>query len=290
MTFDTFIESAWNDHADRPQEVADRLAASLDQVQAASHIAPFARIATHVFGEHLGQWQRGIDVLDSLRALPAFDGGSDAAGALARSVAVLRYGGGERSAIATLSREDQVAVLAVVAAAWAGRGDFKGAIAAYEEALERSGAGLTPTAAALRALAVGGNNLAAALEEKNDRDPIETRGMLMAAEGGLTYWKLAGTWLEEERAEYRLTRSRLAAGQPAAAVESAGRCLEVCKRNHAPPFELFFAHAVVALACRAAGSRDDYAIHRAEAQRIYDQVGEDERDFCASDLAELTLE
>lgn len=287
MTFDTFIETAWNDHADRPQEVADRLAASLDQVKAPSHIAPFARIATHVYGEHLGQWQRGIDVLDSLRKLSAFDGGLDAESALTRNVAVLRYGGGDRSALAPLLREDQVAVLAGVASAWAGRGDFKGAIAAYEEALERAIAGLPSGAPALRALAAGGNNLAAALEEKKDRDSVETRGMLMAAEGGLMYWKLAGTWLEEERAEYRLTRSRLAAGQPSAAVESAQRCLDVCVRNDAPAFELFFAHAALALAYRAAGNRDDHAIHRDEARRTYDQVSEDERAYCASDLALL---
>ena len=74
-------------------------------------------------------------------------------------------------------------------------------------------AGLPPESPAIRALAVGGNNLAAALEAKTDRDPTETRGMIDAAEGGLKYWKQAGTWLEEERAEYRLARSLLQAGE-----------------------------------------------------------------------------
>ena len=39
---------------------------------------------------------------------------------------------------------------------------------------------------ALRALAVGGNNLAATLEEKPDRDARETRGMVDAARAALT--------------------------------------------------------------------------------------------------------
>ena len=32
MSFDAFLETAWNDHADRPDEVAARLASSLGLV------------------------------------------------------------------------------------------------------------------------------------------------------------------------------------------------------------------------------------------------------------------
>ncbi len=59
MTFDAFIEAAWNDHGDRPAEVADRLEASTGIVATADQIAPYARLATHVLGEHLGEWERG---------------------------------------------------------------------------------------------------------------------------------------------------------------------------------------------------------------------------------------
>ena len=54
MTFDELIDTAWNDHADRPEEVAERLESSLSIVETAAHVAPYARIVTHVFGEHLG--------------------------------------------------------------------------------------------------------------------------------------------------------------------------------------------------------------------------------------------
>src|SRR5271154_2469369 len=60
-------------------------AADLHSPAAASeHIPPFARLLTHVFGEHLGQWRRGIDLLESMRRLPAFDGRAATAGALTR--------------------------------------------------------------------------------------------------------------------------------------------------------------------------------------------------------------
>jgi len=287
MSFDTFIDTAWNDHSDQPQAVADRLASSLHLVEQPDHIPPLVRLVTHVFGEHLGQWRAGIDLLESLRGLPAFDGSAAAAGAVTRSAAALRHAGGDPAALDALSPEDRVAALAIAAAAFSGRGELKRAIAAYAESLHLAGAGFPPGSPALRALAIGGNNLAAVLEDKKDRDAAETAGMVAAAEGGLKYWKLAGTWLEEERALHRLARSLLQAGEAARAVQSAQECLDVCRRNDAPAFERFFGCAVLALAHRAAGAAAAFAAARDRALDLYAQVPENERQWCASDLAEL---
>ena len=287
MTFDAFLETAWNDHGDRPQEVADRLASSLHVVEAAEHIPPFARILTHVYGEHLGQWDRGVALLESLRRVPAFDGSAAAAGALDRSIATLRYAGGETSVLGPLAPEDRIGVLALTASALSGRNEMNRAIAAYTEALRLAHAGLPPASPAVRALAIGGNNLATALEAKKDRDASETAGMLVAAKGGLTYWKQAGTWLEEERAEYRLTRSLLQAGRAAEAIESARRCIDVCVRNDAPAIETFFGYVVLALAQRADGDATAFAASREQALALLERVPEDEKQWCQSDLAEI---
>ncbi len=287
MTFDAFVETAWNDHADRPQEVADRLAASLHVVQAPEHVPPFARLLTHVFGEHLGQWHRGIDLLESLRGLPANDDSAAVAGALTRSIASLRYASGDRSAVEPLSLDDRVSALATAAAAFAGRNDFAQALAAYAEAVRFANAGLVSDSPAIRALAIGGNNLAAALEGKTPRDESETRGMIAAAESALKYWKLSGTWLEEERAEYRLTRSLLQAGEPKAAIRSAERCIHVCRSNGAPAIEEFFGYTVLALAQRAAGDASSFKDSRRQALRLFEQVPQEERQSCASDRKDL---
>jgi tetratricopeptide (TPR) repeat protein len=287
MSFDTFIENAWNDHGDRPQEVADRLVGSLQIIEAPAQIPAFARLLTHVFGEHLGQWNQGIAALESLRSVPAFDGSAAVTRALVRSVAALRYASGDREALDPLSRDDRVTVLATVSSALAARREFRQAIAAYSEALRSVDSGLPADSPAIRALAVGGNNLAAALEEKKDRDPLETAEMVTAAEGGLKYWKQAGTWLEEERAEYRLARSLLQAGNPESAVHSATRCIEVCTANDAPDFERFFGYAVLALAQRDAGDVAGFEASRQEARHLFDLVPAAERQWCESDLAEL---
>jgi hypothetical protein len=287
MTFDAFIQTAWSDHADRPEEVADRLAAALDQVQAPEQIIPFARIATHVFGEHLGQWQRGIGVLQALRGVPAFVVDSDGAAVVNRSIAALRYCGGDVGSIAALGAEDRIVVLATASAAFAGRGAFAAASDSYRTALDLANAGLREGSAALRALAIGGNNLAAVLSDKPDRDAAETQNMLVAAEGGLTFWRRAGTWLEEERAHWRLAKCHLAAGDTVAACASARDCLDVCQRNDAPAFERFFGYAMLAFAQRAAGDATGFAESRGHAMRMYDAVPEDERQWCAADLGQL---
>lgn len=287
MTIDAFLETAWKDHGDHPEEVADRLAGALHLVQAPEHIPLLARLVTHVLGEHLGQWQRGIALLESLRELPAFDGSDTVRGPLLRSIAALRYAGGDTAALESLSPDDRASALAIAAAAFAGRNQLKPAVAAYSAALELAKDGLPAGSPAIRALAIAGNNLAAALEEKKDRDAVETQGMIAAARGGLRYWKQAGTWLEEERAEYRLTRSLLAAGEAEAAARSAERCIDVCKRNDAPAFEQFFGHAVLALAQRAAGDASAFEASRRIALSFFEQVPPEERSWCETERKEL---
>ncbi len=286
MSFDAFLAQAWNDHGDRPREVADRLASSLDVIAATENIPAFAHLATHVFGEHLGEWSRGVELLTSLRRLPAYDRAKSAR-SVDRGIAILRYSGGAGDALDALALEDRVSALATASGAFTGRGRFDRAIDAFTQALELGGAGLPAESPATRSLAVGGNSLAAALEGKKDRDPIETAAMVTAAEAGLTFWKQAGTWLEEERAEYRLARSLLQAGNAATARRSAERCLEICQRNDAPAFERFFAYAVLAFAQRASGDLDAFEAARREALQLFEQLPPDERQWCESDLKEL---
>jgi hypothetical protein len=286
MSFDAFIESAWTDHADHPDAVAVRLEESLALVEAPAQIPAYVRLVTHVFGEHLGQWQRGIALHDALRRAAA---GDDSAGsaAIARGIATLRYCSGDTSVLAALALEDKIMVLATAASALAGQQRFLPAVDAYTQALTLAQPGLPAGSPAARALAASGNNLASALEGKRDRNAAETAGMVGAAEGALRYWKLAGTWLEEERAEYRLARSLLQAGDAPGAVHSAARCIDICSENHAPPFELFFAYAAHAIALRAASEHAASAAARPRALEQYALLAPDEQVWCKSDLQEL---
>lgn len=287
-TVDVFLKTAWADHGDHPQDVAKRLSESTGLIQAREDFAPYVRLLTHVYGEHLGQWQGAVELLDRLRTLPASAASPDVTATIDQAVATMRFASGDATALDTLSPEARVSALATAASAFAGRDDLWQAISSYERALQLAAAGLPDGSPAIRALAVAGNNLAAVLEGKPDRDAMQTAAMLVAAEAGLKYWRLAGTWLEEQRAEYRLARSQLQAGKAREAAASAQRCIAVCRRNGAPAVEQFFGFAVLALAQRSAGDREASVANRAEAMRHLERLSDDERQWCGADLAELS--
>ena len=235
-------------------------------------------------------WASGkgrLELLDRLRTLPAFDASPNVTATIDQAVATMRFASGDTTALDALPLEARVSSLATAASALAARDELRPAIAALERALQLAEPGLPEGSAANRALAVAGNNMAAVLEGKPERDAVQTAAMLVAAEAGLKYWKLAGTWLEEERAEYRLARSQLQAGKARDAAASAQRCIAVCRRNGAPAFEQFFGFAVLALAQRSAGDREASDANRAEAMRQLEQVSSEERQWCGADLAEL---
>ncbi len=288
MDFQTFIATGWADHADNAPAVAERLAQSLDVVASPEHVLPFARLTTHVFGEHLARWNDGAALLEALRESSGWDGSPAQTGAVIRGVAVLRHCSGATTALDGLSVEDRITVLATAALAFVGQKAAQAAIEAYGQAMALAAATqFPPDSPAIRALAAGGNNLAAELSEKPERDALETAGMLAAAEGGLKYWKLAGTWLEEERAEYMLSTCLRKAGDTGAAIEHAQRCIAICEANDAPAFERFFGHAVLAMAQREANDIDAFTASREAALRWHAQVDAGEQAWCATDLAAL---
>lgn len=282
MDVDAFIDQAWTEHGDAPEAVAVRLPSALPHLDTPARATAFAALVAHVLGEHLGRWADGLALIDA--AIPAVAADAPAREALARQAAALRWSAGDARALAGLPSDHGLAALALAASMLAGRGEFGRAFAAYDEAEAAAAAGLPPDSPAPRALAVGGNNLAASLQERAGRDAAETAGMLRAAASALRWWRVAGTWLQEERAWWRLSHCRRLAGDADGAVEAARTGLAVCAANAAPPFECFFLHVAEALAQAARGDGAAQAAARAAALAAHAQVADDERAWCASDL------
>ena len=123
---DALLKTAWNDHGDAAQVVADRLVANCCQVETPAQVAPFVSILVHIYGEHLGQWQQGVDVLTSLRQQLAFVPDEAATAALQKAVATLRYAGGDATALNGLEGPLRASALASAATALAGRQEVPG--------------------------------------------------------------------------------------------------------------------------------------------------------------------
>lgn len=286
--FDGFVREQWNEHNEHAELVARRLAEAATRVKTPAQLAPYAALVVHVYGVHLAQWARGAEVLQSLRRSPGHDGSAAAEGPIARGLASLALAGGDDAPAQALAPADRISALASASSALLDREEIDRAVALYGCALALvETTPLPDDAPAVRHLAAGGNNLAAALEDRLGRSASQTEAMVRAAQAGVVYWQRCGGWLELERAEYRLARSLLRAGRPRDALAAAQRCVHICERSAASAFECFFGHAMCALAHASSGDTASALAARGRALQAHAAVPTDEQAWCANDLKEL---
>ncbi|HEY8708172.1 MAG TPA: hypothetical protein VIM34_09255, partial [Burkholderiaceae bacterium] len=138
-----------------------------------------------------------------------------------------------------------------------------------------------------RALAVTSNNLACTLEHKTHRSTRECELMILAAQAARRYWERAGTWLETERAEYRLAMTWLQAGDPAQAREHAQACLDIVAANGAVALERLFGWEALGHVEHAAGDPAAHAEALARAREAYAELDEADQVWCAASVEAL---
>lgn len=288
MDFDTFIDQAWTDHATDPAAVAARLQAQgLALVADAQQLAGMAHLAHHVFGSHLARWQDGLQFQQQLAALPCCEAGGPQAQAIGRHVSALQLTGALGDDRARLGVSDRIRLNAMAANNLAEH-DAARASAFLQAALtEAQDAGLPDTDPFHRALAIAGNNVAGTLEEKPTLTPSEVQLMLQAAQAGRKHWAIAGTWLETERAEYRLALSWLKAGHIDQAHLHSQNCLQIVQAQGDVPLEAFFAWVVVGQIEQAAGNSAGLAQALSQAQGNFARLDEGDRGWCQPSLDKL---
>lgn len=288
MDFDTFLDQAWTEHATDAPAVATRLAQQgITLVSEEAQLLPMAHLAHHVFGEHLGRWADGLQVQSQLAALGLGSSDGLAAQAVRRFMASLKLAGGLADERAGLSHSENIRITAL-AAANLGAHDAARSQRLLNEAMARSDAAHLPDQdPAHRALAIAGNGIAGTLEDKTQRSAAERELMILAAQTGRRYWALAGTWLETERAEYRLAMSWLKAGDAAQARQHAQQCLDIVAAHQGAALEQFFGWEAMGLSERAAGNTPGHAHALQEAKAAFAALPESDRGWCQASLDKL---
>lgn len=298
MDLDEFVRTGWQRHGDDAQGVFDSLPEGIGLVQQPGQVPQLAGLIVHVAGEHLGEWEDGLGLLRRLGEVEGFDPDSAEGRSLRRSRAVLHHCAGD------LERRDQclanavepdldpnsgrVRVLCIAASALLGQKRVEEAAAAFREALGLAHYGPGADDPAARALAVTGNNLACELEDAPERDAEADALLLTAAQAARRYWEVAGTWVNVERAEYRLAMTQLALGDAAQAFHHAQVCLNGCLANDADGVEFFFAHEALAKSALAMGHRLRAEGHRTAASEQLDRIeAEGMHSYCEGELGKL---
>lgn len=287
MDFKTFIDAAWDDHANDAAAVAHRLAQGIPLVGDESQLNQLMNLAHHVYGEHLGEWRGGIAFVERVSALPTFVPDGASGQARTRCLASLRMSQGSGVELGTLSPSDRIRVGAM-AASNLGERDTARASRLLQDALDLAqGSGLPPTDPMNRALAVTGNSLACALEVKPTRSADQRALMILAAQTARCYWAIAGTWLETERAEYRLANTWRQAGDLGRARGHAQACLEIVAANDGPALERLFGWEALGLVERAAGNAAGHAQALSRAREAFAALAESDKGWCAASLEKL---
>lgn len=283
-----FIDQGWSDHAEDAAGVALRLPLALDQVSDEEGLLEAARLAHHVWGEHLGNWADALKFMAALARGPGFDAQGESGRLLQEFRVGLALAGGNGDARATLDTSARVAVTARAAMLLAGH-DVARSAALFDEALAaHEAAALPDTDPATRALAVAGNNASGSLLDCADRSAEQTALMTRAAEVGRRFWGRAGTWLQAERAEWQLARVWLGAGDAARARHHAQECLRIIDAQAEPqPVERFYGCELLLKAARAQGDAAAAAQALAGAQAAFDALGADDQAACRATLQSM---
>ncbi|HHF3169367.1 TPA: hypothetical protein ACPJ1O_002699 [Vibrio diabolicus] len=234
--FDAFMSECWQHHEAQPEQTYAQLETALSEVENVSHIERIFALMLHTAIGHLQRPE------PFLACLERFDKRNVAeSSALQRSIAVARYFVDGTDNMELLEEQEQRRVYALIS-------NELSALAQLELAsqwLEKAALGMTPQDAEgplARSIAITANNLACQYEALAERTDMEKSRMLEAAKLALDYWKVAGGWMKEERAEYRLAMSLLKAGEAGQAKQHAERCEAICQQNGGDAFELFHAH------------------------------------------------
>jgi hypothetical protein len=285
VNFDTWIDKAWIDHGDDAAGVAARLAAEGPALTRNSDdVSALGRLAHHVYGEHLARYDEGRAFLVELAARPAAAGATanlrtfDASLALCAGAADLR---------GTLDVPTRVRVTALAAGNLTERDPARASLLLREAVAAAEAATLDDKDPACRALAVTGNNIACTIESKEGRTSDERALMILAARTAREYWARSGTWLETERAEYRLARTWLAAGDVAQARQHAQACLAIVREHDSPALEAFFGWEALGLVERAAGNATAHTHALTQAREAYGRLREEDRGWCKASLDAL---
>jgi hypothetical protein len=302
-----FLDQAWSEHSASPAAVAARLPQAVALLREPADVGPLLNLAHHVLGLHLARHAEGLalvelvqQVLLGWRGQPGLGDQAQAAAAVSRLRAGLVWAravsdGQLPPAIDTLENAGheahsaseglQAGALAASALACQWPTAAADTFAQVEQACLR----LPDHDAAVRALAVQANNAANQLAEvpANQRSPEATALMLDASALARRAWGRAGTWLQQERAEYFLCGVHLAAGDAGQALLHARECERIVLAQGADAFELFFALEAQVRAARAGGEAELASRLLLRAQALVNQVAADNQGAVQSALAAL---
>jgi len=127
-----------------------------------------------------------------------------------------------------------------------------------------------------RRFAVDANNRAWTLSEKTELPAEERRELLYAAYAAAYHWSKVGTEQHIARAELLLGRAHALLGHGDLATKFATASFNSIVSRNSEPWEIAFAHAILANAAAVSGDAQLHAEHYREAKRVGENLADKE--------------
>ncbi|MCA0242841.1 MAG: hypothetical protein LCI02_18490 [Proteobacteria bacterium] len=294
--FKTWLQQAWQTHADTPDAAMAELRRRAPQLPDSADGADALRLAEHLWLVHQGdaaglqallpqvpahaalaaQRRRTQWVLDTLAARPAAALPEASRLRGLHSVVMVLLHRGDTAGARRLLLADEAAMLGRAAA------DND------DDADTKADADADADADALRGYAATAHNTSNDICDLLPREPARDALMLEAAALAHRLWSATGAWLNIERADYQLARCHAVLGQGEPALRHAQACLARCEAEGADAVERFFAHEVLARAHQALGNGEGAAEHQRQMRTLLAAMPDDDlRAACVDALAAL---
>lgn len=287
MTFEEYLNEAWANHPTHSAELLksfeDNLSLISSGISSRNDASAMGHLIAHVCGEHLGEWKKGIQLLKVLREHSQL---KDQA-TLDRFIAALSLGEDGSFSLRKFNDSDKVRIYAMTATALTSQNDVARAGLYLEEAERICRVILDKKDAAFRSLALAANNIACTLEEKSTSTEEEINLMIRAAYISRKLWEMSGTWVEVERAEYRLAKIFLKADILDLAYIHAENCLEIIANNGNDPLEYFFGLEAMALIENARKNSLGYYEAFRSMRATLAKINPEDREWCKNTLQKI---
>ncbi|WP_423395364.1 hypothetical protein [Burkholderia sp. LMG 21824] len=194
----------WQDHTKQPAAVAARLRERLALPMGEQDLVELAALATHVFGEHLGDWQAGMGYLDQL--MDAHDDvPAESLRRIDRQHAVLERLADVYASLDRFDANDRVYITALALPAITLQRSVAEAETAFAEAMHLLAS--NDCQAHRRLFGVVTANLVCDLLDRSALSAARRRLLVLLAEKSHALWLREGDETDREKSAFRLMQS-----------------------------------------------------------------------------------
>ncbi|MCY3883417.1 MAG: hypothetical protein OXG24_00725 [Gammaproteobacteria bacterium] len=237
MNITELVSRGWSYHENESERLAEELENSNIAGMSVADVAQCLKLSNHTIGEHLGDWSRARKFVQSVLA-------ANPSASKLSNIACYRYVAdymdkhhyaAVRAELDALSVSEHVlgtyvVLKSMLAAALVGSGLWDKGFEILNTLNQMASTSELPEST-IRSLAITNNNVANDLLAADSQGSTDQKALLDCANAAFQFWKMCGSWVNEERALYLLSLAYACTGDLDRSLAHAKAALRVIQSN-----------------------------------------------------------